>query len=84
IIIKIALGGREKIVDNTPPNYANLIQKCWSTEQDQRPPLNEVLDELNKLSTETTILTSNNIETNAVRRRFRQRSILTEETHGTF
>ncbi|RIB27864.1 kinase-like domain-containing protein, partial [Gigaspora rosea] len=55
IIIRIARGDREKIVDNTPSSYANLFEKCWSTEPDQRPSLDQVLVELNKLSTENTV-----------------------------
>ncbi|CAG8520069.1 436_t:CDS:10 [Dentiscutata erythropus] len=55
IPFKIALNEREKIIDNTPLDYSNLYVKCWSAEPDQRPPLDQVLVELNKLSTEITI-----------------------------
>ncbi|CAG8837206.1 30193_t:CDS:2, partial [Racocetra persica] len=35
--------------------YTNLFEKCWSAEPDQRLSLDQVLVELNKLSTETTV-----------------------------
>ncbi|CAG8818083.1 825_t:CDS:1, partial [Racocetra persica] len=35
--------------------YANLFKKCWSTKPDERPFLDQVLVELNKLSTENTV-----------------------------
>ncbi|CAG8783650.1 13783_t:CDS:2, partial [Racocetra fulgida] len=50
-------GEREKIIDNTPLSYADHFGKCRSTEPDQRPSLDQVLVELNKLSTELHIET---------------------------
>ncbi|CAG8666161.1 25692_t:CDS:2, partial [Dentiscutata erythropus] len=55
IAFKIASGVRENIIDNTPLGYAKLIESCWSADPNQRPFLNKVLDELNRLSTETTV-----------------------------
>ncbi|KAF0538224.1 glycosyltransferase family 2 protein [Gigaspora margarita] len=55
IMIEIANGTREKMVENTPLDYANLYNRCWSSSPDQRPTLNEILTELEKLSIETNI-----------------------------
>ncbi|CAG8617572.1 16670_t:CDS:2, partial [Dentiscutata heterogama] len=55
IPFKIAKRIREKIIDNTPLDYANLFKKCWDDEPDQRPSLDQVLDKLDKLSTEITV-----------------------------
>ncbi|KAF0483904.1 glycosyltransferase family 2 protein [Gigaspora margarita] len=55
IIIEIINGTREKMVENTPLDYANLYNRCWSSSSDQRPTLNESLTELEKLSIETNI-----------------------------
>ncbi|KAF0480855.1 glycosyltransferase family 2 protein [Gigaspora margarita] len=46
---------REKIIENTPPDYANLYCKCWSSCLDQRPTLDEILIELKNLSKEKDI-----------------------------
>ncbi|RIB27716.1 kinase-like domain-containing protein, partial [Gigaspora rosea] len=53
---------REKIIENTPPGYANLYCKCWSSYSDQRPTLDEILIELKNLSKEKEIkfIISNN------------------------
>ncbi|RIB10198.1 kinase-like domain-containing protein [Gigaspora rosea] len=51
--IEISRGGREKMIPDTPPNYASLYRNCWSDEPGQRPTLNEILDELKILSEET-------------------------------
>ncbi|KAF0439664.1 Myosin V [Gigaspora margarita] len=55
IPMSITHGVREKAIENTPLNYVSLFQKCWSTEPAQRPSLDQVLDELNKLLTENTV-----------------------------
>lgn len=54
IILKIIQNIREEIIANTPLGYSNLYKKCWSTEPDQRPFSDEVLVELDKLSSENT------------------------------
>ncbi|RIB18790.1 hypothetical protein C2G38_2183604 [Gigaspora rosea] len=36
---------REKIIDNTPTDYSNLYEKCWSSDQNQRP---KILTELER------------------------------------
>ncbi|KAF0558407.1 kinase-like protein [Gigaspora margarita] len=55
IILEILNNNREKIIDSTPLNYSNLYKKCWASEPKQRPTLNEISDELENLSSETTI-----------------------------
>ncbi|CAG8614037.1 2594_t:CDS:2 [Cetraspora pellucida] len=45
-------GLREKTVANIPSNYVNLYKKCWSFEPSQRPTIDFVLNELEKLQTE--------------------------------
>ncbi|CAG8818062.1 2844_t:CDS:1, partial [Gigaspora rosea] len=54
---------REKMIANTPTEYANLCTKCWSFEQDQHPSSNEIKISLEKLSTE---ITSNVVENNII------------------
>ncbi|CAG8768805.1 13802_t:CDS:2, partial [Dentiscutata erythropus] len=57
---------KREIIANTPSDYANLIEKCWSSDSDQRPTLDQILIELEKLSNETTIefITNENIKNN--------------------
>ncbi|CAG8693024.1 4557_t:CDS:2, partial [Racocetra persica] len=50
--LEIGKGLREKTIDNTPSNYVNLYNKCWSFEPSQRPSLEFVLNELETLQTE--------------------------------
>ncbi|CAG8488902.1 5453_t:CDS:2 [Dentiscutata erythropus] len=53
---------REKIIPGTPSDYANLYKKCWSSNPDQRPVLNEILTELEILSNLSIIFMINNID----------------------
>ncbi|CAG8548942.1 3522_t:CDS:2, partial [Racocetra persica] len=53
IIIEISHNRREKAIENTPPSYADLYMKCWSSNPDLRPTLKEILTELENLSVET-------------------------------
>lgn len=55
VMRKIMRDEREKTIDNTPLDYANLYKRCWSTEPDQRPFSDEILDEINKLLADTAI-----------------------------
>ncbi|CAG8591133.1 1750_t:CDS:2, partial [Dentiscutata heterogama] len=66
IILEISQNKREKIIVNTPSDYANLIEKCWSSDPDQRPTLDEILIKLENLSNKTTIefITNENIKNN--------------------
>ncbi|CAG8796524.1 12904_t:CDS:1, partial [Gigaspora rosea] len=45
---------RERTIIGTPLDYANLYTKCWSSEPDERPILEEISTELEKLSKEKT------------------------------
>ncbi|KAF0451492.1 kinase-like protein [Gigaspora margarita] len=62
IIQKISRNEREKIIPNTPSDYVNLYEKCWSTEPDERPTLNKISIDLDKLSLETVKFITNNIK----------------------
>ncbi|CAG8788430.1 11230_t:CDS:2, partial [Dentiscutata erythropus] len=66
IILEISQNKREKIIANTPSDYANLVEKCWSSDPDQRPTLDQILIELENLSNKTTIefITNENIKNN--------------------
>ncbi|CAG8594907.1 7904_t:CDS:10 [Dentiscutata erythropus] len=55
IIVEISQNKREKIIDNTPSDYAYLIEKSWSSDPDQRPTLDQILIKLENLSKETAI-----------------------------
>ncbi|RIB03698.1 kinase-like domain-containing protein [Gigaspora rosea] len=54
---------RESIIENTPLGYYELYKKCWSSSPLQRPTLNEILDQLENLSGETTanFIMNNNV-----------------------
>ncbi|CAG8814742.1 60_t:CDS:2, partial [Cetraspora pellucida] len=57
---------REKIIANTPSEYAYLIEKSWSFDPSQRPTLDQILRKLENLSKETTIeyMTNKNVKNN--------------------
>ncbi|CAG8484748.1 12355_t:CDS:10 [Gigaspora rosea] len=59
--ISISSNKREKIIDDTPSDYAILYQKCWSLNPAMRPPLNLVFCKLEMLSGLTVELITNNI-----------------------
>ncbi|CAG8729765.1 23888_t:CDS:2, partial [Dentiscutata erythropus] len=40
---------KEKAIVNTPSDYINLYDRCWSSNPDQRPTLDKILIELEKL-----------------------------------
>lgn len=42
-------GEREADLDDSPPGYMELIRKCWDQQPQNRPSINEVLDELAKI-----------------------------------
>ncbi|RIB15101.1 kinase-like domain-containing protein [Gigaspora rosea] len=46
IIIKISQGKRETIIPGTPIDYAKLYMRCWDSEPEKRPTLEEILTEL--------------------------------------
>ncbi|CAG8800229.1 21380_t:CDS:2, partial [Racocetra persica] len=49
---EISDGLREKEIINTPLNYVDLYNQCWSSEPSQRPTLDTVLDRLQRLQSE--------------------------------
>ncbi|RIB28062.1 kinase-like domain-containing protein [Gigaspora rosea] len=55
IISEVLKGEGEKIIENTPLEYVSLYSKCWSSNSADRPTLNEILYELEKLSTQISI-----------------------------
>ncbi|RIB26127.1 chitin synthase-domain-containing protein [Gigaspora rosea] len=55
ITLLISQKKREKTFESTPPNYATLYRKCWSTDPDKRPTLNYILKKLEMLLTEPVI-----------------------------
>ncbi|RIB00326.1 hypothetical protein C2G38_2048590 [Gigaspora rosea] len=59
--LSISPNKREKIIDDTPSDYAILYQKCWSSNPAMRPPLNLVLGKLETLSGLTVEFITNNI-----------------------
>ncbi|CAG8499147.1 3987_t:CDS:2 [Cetraspora pellucida] len=52
IIQQISAGElvREKTAKNTPPNYANLYERCWSHDRGKRPTTDQILEDLEKLN----------------------------------
>ncbi|RIB24825.1 kinase-like domain-containing protein [Gigaspora rosea] len=50
IIIKISQGKRETIIPGTPIDYAKLYMRCWDSEPEKRPTIEEILTELERLS----------------------------------
>ncbi|KAF0535458.1 kinase-like protein [Gigaspora margarita] len=55
IYAKIVANAREKEIPKTPINYVNLYKKCWDTEPYNRPTLEEILEELETLTEESSV-----------------------------
>ncbi|CAG8672274.1 1645_t:CDS:2, partial [Cetraspora pellucida] len=55
IIKKIAKNKRERTFTNNPPDYIKLYEGCWSPEPENRPTLDNILNEIERLSVETSI-----------------------------
>ncbi|CAB4380256.1 unnamed protein product [Rhizophagus irregularis] len=49
LAISINTGIREVAVPNTPGDYEKLYKNCWNQEPEQRPNINEVLDEFERM-----------------------------------
>ena len=49
LAISINTGIREDTVLDTPKEYEKLYKKCWNQEPEQRPTINEVLDEFERM-----------------------------------
>ncbi|KAF0420603.1 kinase-like protein [Gigaspora margarita] len=54
IVLEISKNKREKIIFNTPAGYSNIYRNCWSSDPNQRPTLDKIKLELEKLSTTIT------------------------------
>ena len=53
--MKISQGYREEVIPGTPQEYADIYKKCWSSEPEIRPQLNDILLNLDRLSTEISV-----------------------------
>ncbi|CAG8633017.1 24111_t:CDS:2 [Dentiscutata erythropus] len=53
--LKVAKNKRERTLTNIPPDYVKLYERCWLTELENRPTLENILIELERLSIETSI-----------------------------
>ncbi|CAG8532145.1 26027_t:CDS:2 [Dentiscutata erythropus] len=62
ILRKILKDKRQEIVDGTPSAYVNLFVKCWSLDPNERPTLNIIFDELEKLSAENIECITNRVD----------------------
>src|SRR6266498_4110001 len=52
INIHISEGNREKPVEDTPLEYQQLYEKCWDTEPNLRPDIEEVYEILTKIKSQ--------------------------------
>ncbi|CAG8588480.1 4198_t:CDS:2, partial [Racocetra fulgida] len=55
IIQKIAKNKRERTFTNTPPDYVRLYESCWFPEPEKRLTLDNILNEIERLTVETSI-----------------------------
>ncbi|KAG0372128.1 hypothetical protein BGX24_000695 [Mortierella sp. AD032] len=51
LAVAIMNGKRETAVDGTPVEYKALYERCWNSDPDKRPSLDEILDSLAKIRT---------------------------------
>ncbi|GBC52681.2 kinase-like domain-containing protein [Rhizophagus irregularis DAOM 181602=DAOM 197198] len=49
LAVSISNGAREITITGTPKEYENLYKKCWKREPEQRPTINEILDEFERM-----------------------------------
>ena len=42
-------GEREEIPDQCPEGYTKLIEQCWDQDPSKRPPIKQILAELDKV-----------------------------------
>ncbi|CAG8521474.1 2935_t:CDS:2, partial [Racocetra persica] len=55
IIQKIAKNKRERTFTNSPPDYVKLYESCWFPDPEKRLTLDNILNEIERLSVETSI-----------------------------
>ncbi|RGB40293.1 kinase-like domain-containing protein [Rhizophagus diaphanus] len=53
LAVEISQGLREKIIPGTPENYVKIYTHCWNGEPENRPTINQVVDELKSIITKT-------------------------------
>ncbi|EXX63134.1 uncharacterized protein OCT59_023770 [Rhizophagus irregularis] len=53
LAVEISQGLREKIIPGTPENYVKIYTRCWNGEPENRPTINQVVDELKSIITKT-------------------------------
>ncbi|CAI2188000.1 6332_t:CDS:2, partial [Funneliformis geosporum] len=53
LAIEILGGLREKIIPSTPEDYVSIYTDCWDNEPDNHPSMNQVVDELYAIKTES-------------------------------
>ena len=49
LVFAINNGVREVAIPNTPNEYEELYKNCWNQEPEQRPTINEILDEFKRM-----------------------------------
>ncbi|CAB4426653.1 unnamed protein product [Rhizophagus irregularis] len=54
LVMKIVQGFRESIEDDTPEEYSNLYTKCWDSDPDNRPTIQQVIVTLKEIMSSRT------------------------------
>ncbi|RGB22418.1 kinase-like domain-containing protein [Rhizophagus diaphanus] len=49
LAVSISNGVREVTIPDTPKEYENLYKNCWNQEPEQRPTINEILNEFERM-----------------------------------
>jgi serine/threonine protein kinase len=49
LVVSINTGFRETTILGTPKEYEKLYQNCWNQEPEQRPTINGILDEFERM-----------------------------------
>ncbi|GBB94902.1 hypothetical protein RclHR1_24370001 [Rhizophagus clarus] len=62
LALEIHNGHRPKVIEDTDPDYVNLMKKCWNNDPNERPTAEELILELNKLQSKYPIERDNRIE----------------------
>ncbi|GBB91008.1 hypothetical protein RclHR1_01810011 [Rhizophagus clarus] len=50
LVYRIINGAREETIPGTPKEYEELYKNCWSHEPEQRPTIDEIINEFGKMS----------------------------------
>lgn len=46
----VPIGDREEILEDCPPGYMELVQRCWHEKPEERPDVDQVLAEVMKIA----------------------------------